>query len=345
MTTLELGNDAARQAQSAGSARTTKNSPGRRIVSRIVQAIFVVWAAYTAAFFLLNALPGDPVLLILGPDAATLPQEEIDAFAAERGLDRPLIVQYFVALGGLLTGDLGVSYQMGQEVTTIIGEAIVPTLRLAAVAVVFSLIGGVALAFAASYWRVPWIRQPLLALPSLAYSIPSFWLGLVFIQIFAFELQILPAFSDGNFRSLILPALPLAVSTGAMIAQVFTLSLDEELASPYTTTARAKGAGRGRILFLHATRNAAGPVLTMAGLLLGNLVTGAVVTETVFSRAGFGRLIVTAVTNQDIPVVLGAVLVVSLAYSVINALVDLAYPLIDPRQRTARSVRTRQEGE
>lgn len=312
----------------------------RYVAARIAQAVLVTWIAYTAAFFLLYALPSDPVSLILGPDAVDVSVEERAALAAQYGLDLPIFQQYLNALVDLVRGDLGFSFQMSAPVSTILGEALSSTIGLAALGLFFALFFGIGIALLATLSVNPLLRQILLGLPSLAVSIPAFWFGLVLIQIFSFRLNIFPAFSAEGVESMILPALTLALPTSAMIAQVFTRTLNSAFHEAYADTAFAKGAPRRVVVLRHAARNALLPMLTITGLVVGQLLSGTVVTETVFSRPGLGRVIASAVSTQDIAVVLGAVLIGAVLYSGTNLLVDLLYPVLDPRQRQRLSPRS-----
>ena len=304
---------------------------GRYVVRRLLQAVFVLWAAFTVSFVILYALPSDPVALLAGTDATDITGEQLDALRAEYGLDRPLLVQYLDQLGDAVTGDLGRSVQSGRPVTELIGEALPPTLQIAAAGLALAFIGGAGLALAGTYLRQGWLRQFLLGLPPLGVALPSFWVGLVLLQQFSFERGWFPAVGNAGWRSIVLPAITLALPTGAQIAQLLSKSLDTTLHEPYIDTARAKGASRTRVHLHHALRNAALPALTMAGLLVGALLSGTVVTETVFSRNGIGRLTATAVSAQDIPVVQGLVLFGAAVFVVVNLLVDLVYPALDPR--------------
>ncbi|MHC9043177.1 ABC transporter permease [Microbacterium saperdae] len=303
----------------------------RYILSRLGQAIIVLWAAYTVSFIVLYALPGDPVALLAGTDGTDTSEEQLDDLRAKLGLDRPLIVQYFVQLGGLFVGKFGTSIGSGRPVVELVGEAIPPTLQIAVVAFVLAVVIGGGLALLATYVRGRWLSSFLLGLPPLGVAIPSFWFALMLIQWFAFQIPIFPAMGDHGFISLVLPAVTLALPTGAMIAQLLSKSLDTTLREPYIDTARAKGATRSRVHLGHALRNAALPAITMGGLIVGQLLAGTVVTETVFSRAGIGRLTATAVQQQDIPVVQGIVLFAAAAFVLANLVVDLVYPLLDPR--------------
>ncbi|MEN2740015.1 ABC transporter permease [Microbacterium sp. X-17] len=311
----------------------------RYVLLRLGQALVVLWAAYTVSFIVLYTLPGDPVSLLSGGDASDVTPAQLDALRAKFGLDRPLIVQYLVHLGGVLTGHLGTSIQTGRPVTAIIGEAIPPTLQIAALGFVFAIVLGAGLAILAAYTRSRWLGTLLLSLPPLGVAIPTFWFGLLLIQWFSFAIPLFPATGDKGPASLVLPAVALAVPTGAMIAQLLSKSLVTTLREPYIDTAWAKGASRPRVHLGHALRNAALPALTVTGLIVGQLLAGTVVVETVFSRPGIGRVTATAVQQQDIPVVQGVVLFAASAFVLANLAVDLVYPLLDPRivlPRTSR---------
>lgn len=303
----------------------------RYVLLRLLQAIGVLWAAYTVSFLVLYALPGDPVTLLAGPDATDISPAQLDALRAELGLDRPLIVQYLDQLGAVLHGDLGTSIVTGRPVTEIIGEALPPTIAIATFALLIAVVAGAGIAIAANYTRHRWLADVLLGLPPLGVAVPAFWFGLMLIQWFSFTVPIFPAVGDRGFASLVLPAITLALPTGATIAQLLSKSLSNTLREPYVDTAWAKGASRARVHLGHALKNAALPALTVTGLIVGQLLSGTVVTETVFSRPGLGRVTAGAVQQQDVPVVQGVVLVAATAFVVANLVVDLVAPLLDPR--------------
>lgn len=307
---------------------------------RVLQALFVVWAAYTVTFVILYALPSDPVSLIIGPDANDYTTAQLDALRAEYGLDRPLVVQYLAGLAGIVTGDLGTSYGNGRPVAEVVGEAIWPTVQIAALGLALAVLGGTAVAVAANATRRRWLANLLLALPPLGVAVPAFWFGLMLIQWFSFALPIFPAMGDRTPATLVLPAITLALPTGAMLAQLLSKSLATTLREPYIDTVWAKGAGRARVHLGHALRNAALPAFTMLGLIVGQLLGGTVVTETVFSRPGVGRVAAAAVESQDVPVVLAVVLFAATAFALANLVVDLVYPIIDPRIVTGGARRT-----
>ncbi|OJG08256.1 Glutathione transport system permease protein GsiC [Pseudonocardia autotrophica] len=305
------------------------------LLRRLGLAAVVLWAAWTVSFIVLYLLPGDPVATMASGDGEPVSPSELDALRARYGLDQPLPVQYVTKLWAALHGDLGTSFASGQDVRTAAAQALPPTLQIAAAGLLVAVVGGTAVALAATWARTPWLRQVLASLPSLAVSLPVFWVGLMLVQLFSFSLGWLPSVGDRGPESLILPAVTLGLPTGALVAQVLAKSLTQALDSPYVTTARAKGVGAAAVHLRHALGNAAIPALTVLGYVVGNLLAGSVVVETVFTRPGLGRLTVASVGAQDIPVVQGIVLFAALAFVVVNLLVDLAYPLLDPRVAVA----------
>ncbi|MFC8681828.1 ABC transporter permease [Microbacterium ureisolvens] len=311
---------------------------GGYIARRIGQGLVVLWAAYTISFLILYLLPGDAATLFAGGgDQEAIDPELVARLRSELGLDRPLWEQYLVALGKALTGDFGASTQTGRPASDLLLESLPPTLALTAFAFVLSVVFGIVLALSASLARAQWLRNLLSSLPPLGVSIPVFWIGLLLLQAFSFRLRLFPSMGNEGFESLVLPAITIAIPSGAFIAQLLSRSLRSTLAQPYVEIVRAKGASERRVQLGHAFRNAAIPSLTMVGVLIGGLLSGAVVTETVFSRLGIGRLVVTAVNNRDVPVVQTVVVFAALVFVIANLAVDLVYPLIDRRITLART--------
>jgi len=311
----------------------------RYLLGRLAQAVVVLWAAYTLAFVILYALPGDPATLIASggdPTNSTATPQQIAALRHQYGFDQPVIVQYLHHLGALLTGDLGTSPTTG-PVGASLAHALPATAQIAGLGLALSIVAGGGWALLATYVRVGWLRQLMLSLPPLGVSVPSFWSALLLLQVFSFRLRLFPAFGNSGFVSLVLPAVTLAITGTAIIAQVFGRGLRAQESEPYIDTARAKGVGRGRVHLRHAARNAALPSLTITGILVGNFLGGAVVTETVFSRTGLGQLTAQAVTQQDIPLVLGVVVLGSAIVVTCSLIVDLIYPLLDPRIARSRT--------
>lgn len=305
----------------------------RYLAQRVLQAVVVLWAAFTISFVVLFLLPSDPVSIAADGGGAGTP---VDAVAiaelqARYGLDQPVWVQYWNSLSGAVRGDFGYSIATGQKVTTAIFDALPSTLALAFSALVLAVIFGGTVAFLATYTRAGWLRNILLSIPPLGVAVPTFWVGLLLLQLFSFQLRLFPAFGDQGFPSLVLPAITLALPTGAVIAQVLATSMTTTWKQPFVESARAKGVSRLRVQTKHVARLSSIPAFTIAGVLVGNLLAGSVVVETVFSRAGVGRLTQTSVMAQDIPVVQGIVVLTSLVFVAINLLVDVLYPLIDPR--------------
>ncbi|MFF0815095.1 ABC transporter permease [Rhodococcus sp. NPDC003318] len=306
----------------------------RYLGSRILQALGVLWAAFTISFVVLFLLPSDPVSIAVDSavnSGATIDQAAVEQLQARYGLDQPVWVQYWHALTSAIRGDFGSSLVTGQSVTDAIAAAVPGTLALASAALVLAVLLGTTVAFLATYTRLTWLRSLLFSLPPLGVAVPTFWVGLILLQLFSFRLKLFPAFGDGGLTHLALPAITLALPTGAVIAQVLAASLQTTWRQPFIEAARAKGASRWQIQTRHALRLSSIPAFTIAGVLVGNLLAGSVVVETVFSRAGLGRLTQTSVMAQDIPVVQGIVVFSSLVFVLVNLTVDLLYPLIDPR--------------
>ena len=321
----------------------SRTDVGRYVGSRVLQAIWVLWAAFTISFVVLYLLPADPVSMAADSAGTGAPVDQvaIAELQARYGLDKPLWEQYVTALGNAVTGDLGRSINTGQPVTEALGDVIPATLGLAALALLFAVIGGTILAFAATYTRRPWLRNTLSALPPLGVSVPTFWTGLLLLQLFSFRLHWFPAFGGTGLRGTLLPALTLALPIGAVLAQVLAAGLEHTWRQPFTDVALAKGASRWWVQRRHIARLASVPAFTIAGVLVGTMLAGSVVVESVFARAGVGRLTQTSVLNQDIPVVQGVVLLSALIFVAVNLAVDLLYPLLDPRitgTRRRRSV-------
>jgi peptide/nickel transport system permease protein len=311
----------------------------RYILGRVAQAVIVLWAAYTVSFIVLYLLPSDPLSILMNQSGADVTQSatQIAAVKHEYGLDQPVILQYLHQLGNALHFDFGQSISKGQSVSSLLAQNVPSTLALAATALVLTIVFGVMLAFLATYvgWRP--VRMLLERLPAVGVSFPAFWVGLLLIQVFSFNLRWFPSTGSEGLNTLILPAITMAIPTSGVLAQVLIRSLNDTLGEAYITTARAKGLGRFSIHAKHALANAALPALTILGLLVGATVTGAVIAETVFSRLGVGRLAQQAVLAQDIPLVQGIVVLAAAAFVTVNLVVDLLYPLLDPRvTHTAR---------
>jgi peptide/nickel transport system permease protein len=307
----------------------------RYVIGRVAQALLVLWAAYTVTFIVLYELPGNPVELLLGGslgNAAAASHAQMHQIERHYGLNEPLPVQYFHELGNLLTLNLGSSIsQGGRPVSSILAENLPPTMALTGLAVLITVIVAVGLAFWATYVRSRWLRALLVRLPAFGRAFPAFFIGILLIQVFAFDLRLLPATGDQGFDTLIMPAITMALPSAFYLAQILIRGMTDTLAEPYIVTARARGLSRLKIHLRHALPNAALPTLTMFGLIVCWTVTDAVIAETVFGRPGLGSAIQQAVTWQDIPTVQAVVLLAALLFVTVNLIVDLVYPFLDPR--------------
>lgn len=305
----------------------------RYALNRAGQAILVLFITFTSAFFLLSALPSDGILArYAGPDLG-LSLTEIEQIRSELGADQPLIVRYFTALGGFITGNFGYSVQTGSAVSTMIADALPGTVALGLAAFAIAVLIALAIAVVAALVQQRWLAGAVRQLPAFLVSWPSFWIGIMLIQVVSFRLGWVPVIEPSSAQALILPAITLAVPVAAPLAQVLVRSVEEVREQPFVRATRARGASPQWLFFRTVARSALIPAITMAGLTFGELVGGAVVTEAVFGRNGIGQLTVEAVGYRDMPVLLAIVVISAACYVVINFLVDLAYPLLDPRLR------------
>ncbi len=303
----------------------------RYLYGRLGQALLVLWAAFTLSFILLQVLPGDAILIkFQNPDMGLSPAQIAD-MRAVYGADAPLWQQYLHTFAHFLHGDFGYSVQTGVPVGQLLDANLPPTLRLATAGFLLAAVLAGAMAFLAGLTAANWLKGLLHALPSLFISVPTFWLGIALIQVFSFRLKWVPVINPGEWVGLILPILTLAIPICAPLAQILMRSIDEVQTLPFVAVARAKGASRGGVLWRHVVRNALLPALTVAGLLFGELIAGALVTETVFGLGGLGQLTQQAVNNQDVAVLQAIVVISATAFVAINLLVDVLYPLLDPR--------------
>jgi peptide/nickel transport system permease protein len=303
----------------------------RNLLNRIGQAAVVLLLAFTASFLLLQALPGDALLIKYQNPEMGLSAEQIAEIRVLYGADAPIWAQYGNTLWNFLQGSFGYSIQAGVPVNTLLATNLPPTLRLASLGLFFAVLLAGAIAFAATLAPFAWLRNLLQSLPALLVSVPVFWLGIMLIQIFSFRFRLVPVINPSEFQALLLPVATLAIPIAAPLAQILIRSLDEVQTQPFVAVARAKGASKVWVLWRHVLRNALLPVLTIAGVLFGELLAGAVVTETVFGINGIGRITEQAVSNQDTAVLQAIVILAAFGFVVINLLVDLAAPLIDPR--------------
>lgn len=317
---------------------------GSELLRRVGQAVLVLALAYTVAYVLLAALPGDAVMARYGNPDLGLTPEQLDQIRASYGEDRPLIVRYFDSVWGFLQGDLGYSVNSGAAVSSLLAEALPRTLTLAAIALVAAVFLAVVIAFTATYGKGAWLRTAFRNLPPLFVSLPVFWIGIVLIQVFSFKLGLVPVIGASPVQALILPTITLAIPIAAPLAQVLLRSIDDVSEQPFVKVVRARGASTSWLLWRNVAPNALLPALTMAGLLFGELVGGAIVTETVFGLNGVGSLTAQAVAQRDTPVLLAVVVISAIVFVTINLIVDLLYPVLDARLRRSGSGRGRESG-
>ena len=318
------------------------------LLRRTGGALLVLALAFTAAYVLLAALPGDAVLARYGNPDLGLTPDQLAEIRASYGADRPAIIQFLDTAASFLRGDLGYSVQSGASVSALLAEALPSTLTLAALGLLVAVVLAVAIAALATHpglqsHRVTRaLRSTLRGLPPLMVSLPVFWIGIVLIQVFSFQLGLVPLLNASPAQALMLPVATLAVPIAAPLAQVLIRSIDEVMAQPFVAVARARGASSTWLLWHTVARNAVLPTLTMAGLLFGELVGGAVVTEAVFGRMGIGQLTAQAVAARDTPVLLAVVVISTVVFVLINLVVDLLYPVLDARlRRTGAAAPTR----
>jgi peptide/nickel transport system permease protein len=308
----------------------TAGSAGKVVAKRAAGSLFVLWAAVTLTFFVLRLTPGDPVTAILGGAGSSPSPETVAAVRTQYGLDQPILVQYFSYLANLVTGNFGVSYIFKVPVLEIIGPQILPTLQLAGLALAFAWV--IALAFTLlTVGRGRVLDGAGRAVEVFFASLPQFWVGIMLAVVFAVTLGWFPVAGNDGFRSLVLPALSLAVPLAGFIAQVTRSSFEDALAQPFVLTARARGLSDTAVRMTHALRHAILPGLTLSAWAVGSLVSSAVVAEIIFARPGLGRSLVDAIVNRDLPVTLAVVFVIAAVYILVNLVVDVLYRVVDPR--------------
>lgn len=305
----------------------------RYLLRRLLLTIPVLLGVATLVFSLIHFIPGDPAQAMLGEGAAP---EDVAQLRARLGLDRPLLVQYGSFLQGLARGDLGVSLRNDQPVLQQILERMPATAELAFASMAVAVLIALPLGIIAAVWRGTAVDYSAMTLSLVGISIPNFWLGPLLAIVFAVELGWLPVGGRGTAAHLVLPAVTLGAALAAILARMTRASLLEELREPYVLAARAKGVSRTRAVLHHAFRNSLIPIVTILGLQFGVVLTGAVITETIFAWPGIGRLLIQSISFRDYPTVQGCVLLIAVTYVGVNLLTDLTYGFLDPRIRVDR---------
>jgi len=293
--------------------------------------LLVLWGVVTLTFFAIRLLPGDPATVIISQGGGSA--KDIAQLRERLGLDEPLPVQYGRFLGRLVQGDLGTSLVSHRPVSDAIAEQLPHTLALATSATLLSVVLGVSMGVLAATHQGTWVDQLCITLAILGVSLPILLSGLLLILLFSLVLGWLPATGQGSWRHLVMPALVLSMASLGTIARLVRTQMLEVLPQDYVSVARAKGVSERAILWRHALRNALIPVITIIGLQFGALLGGTVVTESLFSRRGLGRLVVDAISWKDYPLVQGVVILGAAIYVIVNFLVDISYGLLDPRIR------------
>jgi peptide/nickel transport system permease protein len=302
----------------------------RFLARRLSLTIPVLLGVATLVFSLIHLIPGDPAQAILGEAAS---QADVQELRRRLGLDRPLLEQYGLFLRGVASGDLGSSLRTGQPVTAQILERLPATIELAAASMLVALCVSIPLGIAAAVWRGTVVDHAAMTLALGGVSIPNFWLGPLLAIVFAIELGWLPVSGRGTPAHLVLPAISLGVALAAILARMTRATMLEELREPYVQAARARGVSRFRAVVRHAFRNSLIPVVTLVGLQFGAVLTGAVITETIFAWPGIGRLLIQSISFRDYPLVQGCILLIAVTYVGVNLLTDLVYGVLDPRIR------------
>ena len=302
----------------------------RYLLRRLVLTIPVLLGVATLVFSLIHLVPGDPAQAMLGDGASPA---DIAQLRTRLGLDRPLLEQYGGFLSGLVRGDLGVSFRTDRPVTSQIIERLPATAELAAAAMLIAIAIAIPLGVMAAVRRGTWVDQGAMTLALVGISVPGFWLGPLLALVFAVELGWLPVSGRGTLAHLVLPAVTLGSALAAIVARMTRASLLDELREQYVVAARARGVSRSRAVVAHALRNSLIPVVTILGLQLGAVLTGSIITETIFAWPGVGRLLIQSITFRDYPMVQGCILFIAVTYVAMNLVTDLVYGWLDPRIR------------
>lgn len=301
------------------------------VARRLGVIVAVLWGAATIAFIAVKLIPGDPVSILSGGENVVDAAERA-ALVHQYGLDQPLVLQYARYIGNALLGNFGESYQYRQPVTDVIVEAAGPTLQLAGSAIIIALSLAISIALATA-GRRRGLAVTLSGLELILLSTPVYWIGIVLLSLFSFQLQWFPVMGNDGFASLVLPAIALSLPLTALLSQVLRDGLEEALSQPFALTVRARGVGETLLRFRHGLRHAALAASTLTGTLFASTLGGSILTETVFGRSGIGQITLQAIKTRDMPLVLGLVMLSACVFVIINLLVDALYLLIDPRLR------------
>lgn len=300
------------------------------VIRRIIVTAPVLLGVLTLTFLLIHFIPGDPVDIMLGEQASLQDKTHL---REALGLDQPFLNQYWKFISGIFQGDLGQSLTSRRPVAQELSERIPATLELTLGAMFLTLISGIPLGVLAAVNRHSWLERLVLTQGLVGMSMPSFWIGPMLILVFAIHLDWFPVSERGGLEHLVLPSLSLAVMLSSVVMRMTRVQMLEVLKEDYITTARAKGLSPFKIYFKHALANALSPIITIVGLQFGALLTGTVLTETIFDWPGIGTLLFSAIQQRNYPLVQGCILLIAATYVLVNLLTDIAYSLSNPRVR------------
>jgi peptide/nickel transport system permease protein len=305
----------------------------RYLARRALALVPILFGVTVVTFVLLRVIPGDPIQALIDERGAGIDQATVDSIRSQFGLDKPLPVQYAKFVANAVQGDLGRSFSSRQPVSSEILGRLPATARLGAAAMAFAVVAGMPLGMLAAVRRNTWLDSASMVVALSGLSIPVFWLALLLIYVLSLQLGLLPPSGYGDWRNLVMPAITLGAAPAAVIARITRSAMLEVIGSDYVTTARAKGLAERVVIWRHTLRNALVPVITILGLQIGSLLSGAVVTETIFNWPGVGRLLIDSIFQRDFPMVQGGVILVAAIFAVVNVATDLVYAVIDPRIR------------
>lgn len=322
-----------------GGAKASKGGEQPLMLVKIIRkagaSILVILGSITLVFYIVQVLPGDVATMLAGDH---VPTEVVDQLRAELGLDRPVAVQYVSYILELARGNLGTSYVNGESVARKLFSNLSPTLALTLSSTLVAVALGLTMGVLSAVYRYKWVDSLIRVISLVGVCTPNFWIGILLIFIFSVQFNLLPAIGNGSWRHLILPSIGLGVSGAGVLARLIRNSMLEVIQEPFIRTLRAKGIAESIVTFKHILRNALLPAVTMLGLIFGEMLAGSVVTETVFSRQGLGRVILDAIHQKDLPVIQGAVMLTACFYVAVHLVIDASYTMIDPRIRKQQMV-------
>ena len=342
---------------SPGTPSTQTGAPGvprpssatlHYVLRRVGQAVVVLWGAVTLAFLIVHLVPGDPVRIMLmdggGDGAAQVDSGAEEQLREQLGLDRPVLIQYLDFLRRAATFDFGMSYSTGQPVSSAIATALPVTVELGIASIVVSVVLALLFALGSVLLPTQTLRSVFQSVSLVGTAMPSFWVGILLLQLFSFQLGWFPAYGSGTWQALVLPSLTLALLTAGTLGQILTRGLNEALAESYADTARAKGVNELRVVIRHALRNASLPAFTMVGMMVGGILAGTTIVETIYGRQGVGMYFVQAIQAQDFPLIQALVILSGAFFVTVTLIVDLAYRWIDPRVVAPQERRSGRKG-